>query len=648
MDNFTASQLPYGSAPDDNIDPVFLEHAELIMGPDTILSPSGTPGGTINAFTKSPLFTRGTDISAEVGNYNANRFMVDSTGPLGNGKHWAYRVLAAFQKARTYLPGTVEDWAGGAELTYKFSATANLTFKYFGQQTRTGGSAANPDSNGEQVYTPDTVGGMTLSRTPQPGFLYDGYNGDATWNHRINRDNTVEAELTTALSQYINMRLATCVMWTAENTELAAPLGAETETFDQQTGQQISVTPNSPMTNQPEKAEIEQTISRQIHIQNDYAGNFKVGWVSLQPTVGWAYQQGQIPEDYYVSSSDMPNWTNFQAVYAPPIPKNSTFTNNEGNNPERAWLLQTYAYLRAGFLNDRVFVSGGAARTWANVNDYTLQNVTTKTGINTGPPGPVEDDTFSHTNQPGQEVVQPWAETYMVGILGKVLPNVSVYYNYSTNAQVAGAEPLWQDGKQQEFGFKSSFFNNRLSISADHFQITENNVSSTNPLFATLQSPIEILYADLKSHGNEVNIAGGITKNLSVIASYTDQQLRDFVGRRRRNIPDNMANLLLDYHFTEGVLNKSDAWIGVLHQGSVAGENESGFTSLGAPEQPGYYIPAFTVVNAGVGYQLHNWKFNLNVINLLNQRFWWQAQARHSLEPYQAITITLTMSVHLD
>ena len=73
-----------------------------------------------------------------MGNYNANKLTVDSTGPIGDGKHMAYRVMAGYQDAKDYIPGAIIIYAGAAEFTYKFSDTAKLTIKYFGQPATRG------------------------------------------------------------------------------------------------------------------------------------------------------------------------------------------------------------------------------------------------------------------------------------------------------------------------------------------------------------------------------------------------------------------------------------------------------------------------------------------------------------------------------
>ncbi|MFI5336565.1 MAG: TonB-dependent receptor domain-containing protein, partial [Opitutales bacterium] len=301
----------------------------------------------------------------------------------------------------------------------------------------------------------------------------------------------------------------------------------------------------------------------------------------------------------------------------------------------------------AGFLHDRLFVTGGAARVWAGVREYSLPYIN-KESVQAGNlAGPVVLKTFSHTTNALMPTVEPRHDTYVAGILYKVLPNVSAYYNFSTNAGLASLAPMWQAGKQNEFGLKSSFIKNRISVTVDHFAITQSNVAFQNPLFNLGQSSIQNIYQALSSKGEELNVVGGLTKDLSVVMSYTNQKLRDPFGRRPRNIPDQMANLLLNYHFSSGTWKDASVFIGLNYCGNVAGETVTANTSLGVPELPGYYVAAYTVTNAGASYRWGKYRFNLNVHNLFDQKFWWQAQARSSLLPYSGTQVTLTMTVRL-
>ncbi|HZZ58711.1 MAG TPA: TonB-dependent receptor plug domain-containing protein, partial [Opitutaceae bacterium] len=246
VDNFSGFLFPGTSADDGQFDPAFVEHAELLMGPDSILAPTGAPGGSINVITKSPQFTPDTWVSAEFGEYDANKYVVDSTGPIGDGKHMAYRVIADYQDSMTYLPGANLWFSGAAEFTYKFTDTSKITFKYFGSQETYKGTATLSNLDGEYVYTPNTVGGATISDTPQPGFTYDGWNGDASWSYRTMRDNTAEVELTSALTDHINMRLAGQIYLNSTDNVMGFPSASVAETWNQQTGVETGVTAINP------------------------------------------------------------------------------------------------------------------------------------------------------------------------------------------------------------------------------------------------------------------------------------------------------------------------------------------------------------------------------------------------------------------
>jgi len=649
VDNFSRIMIPYMYGQFTNFITAFVDHAEVVMGPDAITSPTGAPGGTLAVITKSPQFTRATDVSVQVGNFNANKASVDTTGPLGDSKHMAYRFIASYQDADTYLPGRNTYQAVAAEFTYKFSDTAKLTFKYFGTDQRLKGAEAAGGANGEVVSTVDTVRGMTLPVDTQPGFMYNGYNGNAPYNQYITRENTAELELTAALGQRVNMRLSGQVYYSHWNTGISIrPAPSTPETWDPATGVEIGVTPINPLA-LVEIGDMFDLESRQIQFQNDYVGKFDVSGVGIEPLVGWAYQQGSIPVWFIAQDKNVPTVNLYQQYVSTPVPDKSAFTTANSNTPENAFTLQIYGYLRAAFLHDRLFVTVGGARTYANVNDYSIPYIN-EAGISSGNfAGTIIDKTFSSTKNPLMPSVKPWHDAYNAGVVGKVLPNVSVYYNYSTSAALASNAPMWQNGVQNEFGVKTAFLNNRIAVSADHFEITQSNVSYQNPLFNLGQSTILTIYENLASRGYEFSVRGGVTDDLSVIFSYANTKLRDAFGRRQRNIPDTTVDALLDYHFN--VLAKSgskdsDVFVGVINQGDIAGETVAGFTALGVPEQPGYFLPAFTVVNAGAGFKWSNMNFNLNVNNLLNKKAWYQAQARSSVAPLPGTQVAFTVTVH--
>jgi iron complex outermembrane recepter protein len=634
IDNFSSQLIPTNSGFVAVFEPQFIERAEVVLGPDTILAPTGSPGGSMNIITKSPQFQRASDLIVAIGNYNAGKIALDSTGPLGDGKHWAYRVIGDYQDGKTYVPGSIRQWDVSPQLTYRFSDTAELTLKYFGIQWELTGAMANANDNGWEVTDPGSLRGATIAGTPPPpsGFTYNGWNGNTTWSHTFDRVNIVSGQLTAILADRVSMRLGMEALFDNNVGDSGFPSASPIETFDPATGQVTGLSSLNPAA-LPEVARYNHGISRDVQFQNDYATDFHPGEVSIQPVAGWACQQAANTSD--TLQFTLPPANLFAGTYAPAKPPLSAYAPS-AKLKSNAWQGQLYTLNKVGFYHDRVLLTGGVSRTWVDSNTYTY-NIS-----NLSAP-------------PALLTLGGYRDTYLGAILFKPARNVSLYYTFSSNAALTtfNKQPLWQQGQQHEFGLKSEFFHQRLAFTAAHFQIAQTNLVTPNPAFnvdPAHNAPNTL--SDQANRGFEFNLVGGLTKNLSLIASFTKMKLRDPFGRRVRNVPDQLANLLLNYRFTDGALKNFNVFAAVVHVSNAAGENAQNdpatgvaVTPRGVPTQPGYYVAAWTVYNAGASYRWDRFRFNLNVDNLLNSKFAWQPASRLSVSPYPGATVRLTTDI---
>jgi iron complex outermembrane receptor protein len=634
IDNFSSQLIPTNNGIVAVFDPQFAERAEVVLGPDTILSPTGSPGGAMNIITKSPEFFPSHELAVTAGNYNAGKVAFDATGPLGDGSTWAYRLIGDYQDARTYVPGSIRQWNLGVELTRKFSATTELTVKYFGTQWELTGAMANANDNGWEVTDPGSIRGATIAATPPPasGFTYDGWNGDAAWSHTFDRVNLLSGQLTTVLGERISMRLGVEGFFDNNVGDSAYPSAAPTEIFDPATGQVIGLVPINPRA-LPEVARYNHAVARDGQLQNDYAAIFRAGGVSFQPVVGWDYQQAtnwSNTRQFSLPADDL-----FAGFYDPPKPLLSAYTVSAKSRAD-ADQAQAYALTKVGFWADRLLLTGGISRTWV-ASDTATYNVA------------------ALSNPPTRLGLSGAKDSYLGGAMLEPMDGLSLYYTYSTNAAIttSNGQPLWQQGRQHEFGLKTEFFERRLMFTASHFDIVQTNLVSPNPAYNVdpAHNPPNTL-SNQANHGFEFNLVGRLTKNLSVIGSLTGMKFRDAFGRRARNVPDQMANLLLNYHFTTGGLKNLSLFAGEVHIGQTAGENpqadpttKAAATELGVPTQVGFYVPGWTVYNAGAGYRWRNYRFQLNVDNALNAKFIWQPASRLSVSPYPGATVRLTTSI---
>ena len=618
-----------------NLDPDLIDRIEIVKGPNAILAPTGSPGGAINAITKSPLMTQQNSLSMEIGNFNSQKLTLDTTGPISSVKGLAYRLIAAVQDTRTFQPGRLEQWDVNPEFSYELSSTSKITLKMTHVEWAALGSASSPGNT--WIAGDQAANGAYVSSTPPPGFSYSNNAGMPNWGERSDRVNRIAAEFTTSLSQEVSMRLAACFyneFFSSDSGTLNINTG--NNRYDPYTG---IYTPDYTWALDPTSgnylptysaeynpldvtrtAALSRTWAEDFQIQNDFAGHFHAGSISLEPVAGWAFENN--PSRSLGKNTPLPDFNLYAQDDNPPHP-NWEAIKTGSESGATVSKKQIYAYMRAGFLDDTLFATAGVSRVWLNsVNTNELTWV---------------PSTLSGTQ-----------DTYLAGLLYKVTKNVSAYASYSTNANATTYlnQPLWQTGKQYEYGVKSEFFNQRISLSAAHFQITELNLVTPNPFYVAGGSQPQNFLSNEGNHGFEFEAVGGITKDLSLVASYTTMKLRDTFGRRVRNIPDTTANALLNYHFRDGLLKGASAFIGITHVGDQAGENpSSSATVLGVIEQVSYYVPPRTIANAGAHYVMGRYSFNLNVDNLTDKHVVWQSSGRNSMSGYPLINVRLTTTI---
>ena len=122
-----------------NLETSSVDRIEVVMGPNAILSPTGSPGGTVNAVSKKPSFAAKTTLSAETGSFDSGGIILDSTGPLGDDKtKLAYRLIASVRDYDGYYDGTqTSSYMVAPALTYQFSPETKLVVQGEIKQWRT-------------------------------------------------------------------------------------------------------------------------------------------------------------------------------------------------------------------------------------------------------------------------------------------------------------------------------------------------------------------------------------------------------------------------------------------------------------------------------------------------------------------------------
>lgn len=590
----------------DNFDEALIERIEVSKGPNAILAPAGVPGGSINVITKSPSFTPRRTLTALAGLFDAQKATLDATGPLGDGEALAYRFVGAMQDSRRY-------WADDARLrgkvfapmlTWQVSDRTQLTFKLIGAEHwifRDPGLILDPAT----TYASDPP-------RLAPGFFYRSRNGVQPWSHVGTQTWDAFALLTTTFADRLSLRVAlngrhyyedsTQVFFSTPTlANRYHPATGEltqdhTWAADPVTGAYVATyAPFFNPTAIPVRADTQETTITTFNGQADLAATTQVGGAVLQTVGGLAFNHadtvGRLRNGTLPPIDLTRPWLRAEPVWSPDL----YMDNRAKQNTMQAYLSQ-----RVSLLGDRVQLLGGMMH-------YGVYSKARNQLDRTTAPS-VLDDTRA---------------LWQGAVLLKPRPDLSIYYTRSTNSTpvIANDLPLWRDGRQDEIGLKTELFAQRLAVNLAWFRIRQSNVSVPNPERQTDPSAPEQLISDLGDRGFELEVNGGLTPSLSVIAAYTELRLRDSLGRPVRAVADRNAALLLNYHRALAGERRLSLSLGLTHAGARPGDTTAvNFTPLGVATKQSFRIPAQTTANLGAAYRHGRWQVRLNVDNLLDAR----------------------------
>lgn len=183
-----------------NFDESVVERVEVVKGPNAILSPTGTPGGSINVITKAPQFKHSATLTNTVGLYDAQRMSFDATDTVPGTSNLAYRFIGAVQDSdRNWDNSKLKQIVFSPQLTYRVSPHTSATLKYIYMDYCSWGDP-------RVLIDPSVTG--NADGVVAAGFSRSGLNGANPDNYRKAFLNKVNLSMNSALTENISMRLA--------------------------------------------------------------------------------------------------------------------------------------------------------------------------------------------------------------------------------------------------------------------------------------------------------------------------------------------------------------------------------------------------------------------------------------------------------
>ena len=378
-----------------NADPVLIERIEVIKGPAPILFANGPAAGLINKVSKSPLAEARNSAKMTVGSFDANRAEFDLTGPLTADKKLLYRLVAVRQDSDGFYDRTyTKRWVFAPMVTYRFSATSEVTLKYDTTETAFGSYNGLPlDRLTRQIIAVD------------PKMNY----ADPT-NFRTDRLSRLSLAGTTQITNWLGARLALTGAWVGVDREESRVGGRAATGVTGQAAEFFGTLPvTGDRTTLLRNSQYFKRESLGLTLQNDYVARYRTGPLEHTTLTGFEWRHGDWSRLGTALVYDSIN--PFGALPATIPARGAVNQRFDEVSADRKF----YALQEVGLLERRVLLSGGVTR---NFNRFRALN------------------TLVATNTPTYRRAQ--ATTWQGGIVGKVSSNVSLFGGYNESFQQFG------------------------------------------------------------------------------------------------------------------------------------------------------------------------------------------------------------------
>lgn len=563
------------SAPSTNLANV--ERIEVLKGPASVLFGHSALGGIINIVRKRPGSEQKADFSASYGSFNTRRMRVGAGGALS--KNLFYRVDAGLSATDGYRHAGVN--TNNASIALAYTPTSHDNFYLT--------IGANKDHYDTDAGIPMLAGGKLA-----PGLhVNTRYNdpGDFLNNTNTNYQLRYTHQFSEALS------LSDQLSYSDDNIDY---LSTEALTFNEAMD---SLTRTSPL--------YFNHLTRPLQNQLELTCNTHTGTIEHKMLVGYSYSH----LDRKTYSANLSG----DGLYATVAVQNSVL--NQGN----------IAYTPYQYKASVETVHGIYVQEWIKFSDKLKGLAGLRYDIFGGTYFTNRVDKDRHVTESGTKTKIPAsALTYRAGLVYQPLKAWSVYGSYSTyfkpSRRIANNGETFEpeNGYQGEVGTRYDITAN-WSVNGSLYYMRKNNQVESIPggsyrrVGAAASKGFEIELQGSPLAGLDVN--AGYSYTLAKYLPYADKSITNSTaGKIVALAPKHMVNLWANYQLKGWSMG--------------AGGNYMSDTYTNSANT--FVLPAYTTIDAALGYQLGKVGLRLNVSNVGNRKYY--ANAIYSSQFYPGAT----------
>ncbi|WP_207534611.1 TonB-dependent receptor [Desertivirga arenae] len=591
-------KMPWGPLTEDA---ATIERIEFVKGPSGFMMANGEPGGIYNIVTKKPTGQNRSSVTLSGGGYGLGRAAIDLDGKLSRDGRLLFRLNAAAQTKGSYNKFNYTDkYVIAPVLSYQLDSNTLITAEYTTQRVEA-------QALGTYGFSPKGLGATDPSffigdPTLDPNKLFD-HNATFYFSHNLNKTWKVNSQVA-----YVKYGLAGGTPWPstiAENGDMKRYLNISEE---------LAINKNAQLSIMGD-VETGSVIHR-IMTGVDY-GNLKTWGDFASTRVADLQLTGDaifnIYNPVYGSLANPPSFDRSKSI--------KIRSALAANLPYLTNLTYTGAYLQ-----DEIRMIDEKLRLTL-AGRYTHAVTVGKSNATQ-----ISDNAFSPR----------------VGLSYSITKNFSAYTLYDQSFLPQSGQDIEGnifkpvEGNNIEFGVKKDWFDGKWNAVAAIYQITKENVLTSDPRSGQLIDPnnpsagvygnYSIQTGQQQFKGVELDISGEITRGLNVVLNYayTDARVSkdtraDYIKRHTPNSVDHITNGWLSYRYTKqgsvldgfGLTGGYQIQLG-RHAGTIA-----------AP----LALPDYYRFDAGASYERGKFSISCLVNNLLDRRLLTQGSFTNVANP---------------
>ncbi|WP_406807181.1 TonB-dependent siderophore receptor [Burkholderia semiarida] len=553
------------------VDPYTIDSIAVLRGPTSVLYGAGEPGAIVDAHTKLANGERVREAGVQIGNDARKQAMLDVGDRLDPDGKYAYRFVGVARDGNAVTgPNGERRVALAPSLRWRPNADTSLTF-----------SATFLQDSGD-ISSNFLPASGTVLPNPNGRLSQDLYMGDPSFNDYRKK----QWSLGYALEHRVN------AIWTLHQDVRWSHLS-----LDDATVFGNGLAPRS-TTNMMRFAGLFQLNYSRLDVDNHAQARFGTG--PLEHTLLFGVQFDRQTTTNSVWLALAPSLDLHHPVYRPVTAAIFAGPTSLGHVDQYTAMNSVGVYAQDQIRWRRWTLTLGGREDFVNARF---------------------DDRIAGTH--AQQDVSAFSGR--AGLTYRGDAGLSPYVSYSTSfdpvigvRMFGGGLPKPTRGAQTEAGLRWEPPGRNLMLNAAVYQIDQTNVVTPTPVNLDASATTSVQTGKVRSRGIELSAVGKVTRELSIVASYAYQDVKNVQANDASlnhwpvsvPLPRQMASMWADWTWRTGALAGLGVGGGVRYQSASAGAPDNSLT-----------VPSATLYDLAIHYDLPRWRFAVNVANLFDRRY---------------------------